>query len=168
MYLKVSLNRHQQFSKKEYYKLQDCLPLIEKAVNGQKFKDRLCKIKKFTSSTLDGQAVYEIFMKGRQVQENSDDFEMDVDLTIYSDPWWKKSNTIGYTYPSTVRTWINRKYFSAFTVAGIAGNISHEFCHKLGFGHTSHWTPERAASIPYFIGYLIEELVNELHKEQFA
>lgn len=132
-------------------------------VNGEKFKEKICKIKKFTSCDHDGQKVYELFMKGRQVGDKSDDFEMDVDLTIYSAPFWKK--TIGYTYPSTVRTWINRKYFLAFTLAGIAGNISHEYCHKIGLDHTFNWTPERAASAPYFIGYLIEELVTELLKE---
>jgi hypothetical protein len=160
MHLKVSLNKHQSFSQKELLKLQACLPLLEKVVNGQKFKERICEIKKFTSCDLNGQQVYEIFMNGRQVGDTTDDREMDIDLTIYST--WPWITTVGYTYANVVRTWINRKFFLAFTLAGIAGNISHEYCHKLGFDHTSHWTPERDASVPYFIGYLIEELVQEM------
>lgn len=145
--------------------MQDCLPYLQRAVNGQKFKDRICQISKggFTSCDLSGAEVYEIFMRGRQVGETSDDFEMDIDLTIYST--WPWVSTIGYTYPSTVKTWINRKFFLAFTLAGICGNISHEFCHKIGFDHTSYWTSVREMSVPYFIGYLIEELVAELIKE---
>lgn len=145
--------------------MQDCLPYLQRAVNDPRLKERLCKIKKgeFTDCTLSGEEVYEVFMRGRQTGESSDDFEMDIDLTIYSTyPWIK---TIGYTYPNTIRTWINRKYFLALTLAEICGNLSHEFCHKLGFTHTVHWTSVRDMSVPYFIGYLIRDLVAEIMNE---
>lgn len=100
-------------------------------------------------------------MLGRQVGDSSDDFEMDIDLTIYYNRW---TSTVGYTTPDTIRTWINRKFFWAFTDGGICGNISHEYCHKLGFTHSFRWTPLRDMSVPYFIGNLIEELVDRILK----
>jgi hypothetical protein len=137
-----------------------CLPLLQKNVNGNKFKDRICEIPKggFTDCTLSGIEVYNIFMRGRQVGEITEDFEMDIDLTIYSARF---SSTVGYTYPSTVKTWINRKFFSVYTTAEICGNISHEYCHKLGFAHKSKWSKSRDMSVPYFIGYLIAQIIEE-------
>lgn len=164
MHLKVSLNNHQNFTRKELEKLQSCLYLLQKAVNSEEFKERLCKIEKFTDSKLNGKKVYEIFMQGRQLHENSDDYEMDIDLTIYH----SNNGTIGYTYPSTFRTWINRKFFLAFTLSGVCGNISHEYCHKLGFVHSRWKWPSRKHSVPYAVGYLLEDICKKIEKKELA
>jgi hypothetical protein len=161
MHLKVSLNKTQNFTKQEYSRLMECLPLLEKAVNSGEFKKRILAIKKFTDCEMSSLEVYETFMKGRQYNETTDDCEMDIDLTIY---YKRFSSAVGFTYPNTVRTYINRKFFWAFTLAGICGNIGHEYSHKLGFDHSYYWTTVRDMSVPYFIGNLIEELVNKLLK----
>jgi hypothetical protein len=102
-----------------------------------------------------------MFMSGRQYNEQTDDYELDVDLTIYHSRW---SSTVGYTYPNTVRTWINRKFFSRYGLAEICGNVAHEYCHKIGFEHSFQPTPSRPFSVPYGIGNLVEELAEKYLK----
>jgi hypothetical protein len=108
----------------------------------------------FSSTNLTNEQVYEKFMKGRQVGDKEDDFEMDIDLTGYR----ARTNTIGYTYPSVVGTWLNKKFLDWYTPANVCGNVSHEYCHKIGFSHDYAWTKQRAHSVPYAIGYMIEEV----------
>ena len=85
---------------------------------------------------------------------------MDVELELYH----QKTNTIGYTYPNTVRIWMNTKYFNKYTPVKVADNLMHEWMHKLGFTHATVWSKERDHSVPYAIGYLVEELAEKLVK----
>jgi hypothetical protein len=104
---------------------------------------------------LSNEEVYQrIFEGAEQMGNTSRNNMMDVELELYQ----QTTNTIGYTYPNTVRIWINKKYFSTYTPVKVADNLMHEWMHKLGFTHATTWTQERDHSVPYAIGYLIEEL----------
>jgi hypothetical protein len=84
---------------------------------------------------------------------------MNVELELYHSP----SKTIGYTFPDTNRIWMNTKYFNRYTPVKVADNLMHEWMHKLGFTHEMKYSERRNYSVPYAIGYLIEELA-EKHK----
>ena len=83
---------------------------------------------------------------------------MDVELELYQ----QKTKTIGYTYPNTVRIWMNKKYFSRYTPVKVADNLMHEWMHKLGFTHEVIWSKDRDHSVPYAVGYIVEELAAEI------
>ena len=158
--LRVTLNRHQNFTEKELAKLTLAIPLIQKVVNSPAFKEEILFFKfknefKFFDTNLSNARVFSTFMGGRQYNETEDDYELDIDLTIYHSRW---SSTVGYTYPNTVRTWVNRKFFSSYGLAEIAGNVVHEYCHKLGFEHSVQPTPSRKYSVPYAVGNIVEGL----------
>ena len=164
--LKVTLNKHQQFTEKEVFKLANALNVLQIVVNSQEFKTRVLAFTyrgefRFFETNLSNARVYDMFMSGRQYNEQTDDYEMDIDLTIYHSRW---SSTVGYTYPNTVRTWINRKFFSRYGLAEICGNVAHEYCHKIGFEHSVHPTPSRPFSVPYGIGNIVEELAKKYLK----
>ena len=53
---------------------------------------------------------------------------------------------------------MNTKFFNPYTPAEVAGNIFHEWTHKLGFDHDVIYTSERNATVPYALGFLIREL----------
>jgi hypothetical protein len=165
--LKPVLNKATNFSLSELKKLKEVLPVLEKAINSNEFK-KWCVEYDFENAydnRMNGNQIYIKLMTGAEVLDPKEDKEMDIDLTIYTVPWYGRGkNVIGYTYPSTMRTWVNRKFFSSYTIAGIAGNLAHEWCHKIGFDHSFYWTSTRSTSVPYAVGYKVEELCERILK----
>ncbi len=70
-----------------------------------------------------------------------------IELEMYYS--WKK--VVGYTYPSSKRIWMNRRFHNKMSVCARAGNIGHERSHKLNYDHTFNKTKYRYLSVPYSI-----------------
>jgi hypothetical protein len=83
------------------------------------------------------------------------DHTMNLELELYYNRW---TSTVGYTYPDTMKIWMNNKFFSGYTPAEVAGNIFHEWTHKLGYGHDFNYSESRDHSVPYALGNIVEEL----------
>jgi hypothetical protein len=69
---------------------------------------------------------------------------------------------IGYTYPTIVTTYANKKYFlsnleSMSGNAAIFANIIHEYLHKVGFDHSFYNNATRRYTVPYAMGDIAEE-----------
>ena len=60
------------------------------------------------------------------------------------------------------RVWTNDKFFTTNSLGKVAGNIVHEWTHKLGFEHDFNSTARRNYSVPYAVGNIIQELVDSL------
>lgn len=72
-----------------------------------------------------------------------------------------KKNVIGYTYPNTRWQWIYSNWFKKMTINEIAGNIAHEWCHKMGYRHNSKDNPTRIYTVPYAVGYFVRDFIGE-------
>jgi hypothetical protein len=153
------------FSSEQEKKVQKAILILKSIINSNVFKERVLNYtyqgeKKFFDNQ--GMSNEEIYFKiiegsekiGNPLKNNT----MDVELELYH----QKTNTIGYTYPNTMRIWMNTKYFDKYTPIKVADNLMHEWMHKLGFTHATTWSKERDHSVPYAIGYLIEELESEV------
>lgn len=145
-------------------KVLKAVQIIKRVIASQEFKDRVLnyqyqgKKQFFDHGGLSNQEVYEKILAGaEQMGNTSQNNVMDVELELYS----QATSTIGYTYPNTVRIWMNRKYFNKYTPVNVADNLMHEWMHKLGFTHATTWSESRDHSVPYAIGYLIEELASK-------
>lgn len=101
-------------------------------------------------------------MSGSEVLLPEKDFEIDVDLTIYKSSWFSRG-IMGYTFPSVMKTWMNRRFLSSDSagLSDVAGNIVHEWCHNLGFNHSHKSLEQRKYSVPYAVGNIIKELCEE-------
>lgn len=109
-------------------------------------------IKQFANS--DGKTNAQIYAsildaaeKLRPIKNNT----MDLEVELY----YAATNVVGYTYSTTPRIWVNTKYFNSYGLNSVAGNLFHEWLHKLGYGHDSSVTAQRPYSVPYAIGYII-------------
>lgn len=105
--------------------------------------------------------IYKKFISGKDLYDQFEDNEMDVDVTLYYNRWTK---TLGYTYPNTRKTWINMSKIDVNEfemMAQVIGNIIHEYMHNLGYGHTAYWTSNRENSVPYAYGYMARDLALE-------
>jgi hypothetical protein len=103
---------------------------------------------------LTNEQIYQLIIDGSETLTPAKNGRMDIELALYQN----SSSTIGYTYPNTTRIWVNTKYFNKYNPVQVADNLFHEWLHKLGFDHALKYSKNRNYSVPYAIGYLVEEL----------
>ena len=146
-------------------KIRSAVEIIKKVIAMKEFKDRVLnfnyKDNNFfvDNNGLSNEQIYQKILDGaEQIGNTSKNNSLDVELELFH----QKTVTIGYTYPNTSRIWMNTKYFNKYTPIKVADNLMHEWMHKLGFTHATTWTKDREHSVPYAIGYLIEELAAKL------
>lgn len=159
-YLKVKGMSLEGFNGLSLQKLQSGFSFMEKVINSEEFRSRVINFKnkrgerKFESNRgLSNEEIYEIFMEGREVLQMDTPGEVNLFLKLYDNPM---SRVIGYTTSKTNLININWKYFKHFKIHEVAANLTHEWTHKLGFGHTS---AKEHDSVPYAIGYIVRDLV---------
>lgn len=152
------------FNEEKEGKMRDALLRAKIVLNSTDFKNRILNHsyngeKTFVDNKgMSNEEIYKTIMDGKEDLLPEIDNEMDLDMTLY----YKNNSTVGYTYPDTIRIWVNDKFFAGYNPGQVANNAVHEWSHKLGFGHDYYNTPERAYSVPYAVGKIIEELVNSL------
>jgi hypothetical protein len=148
------------FNPTQEIKVLKAIEIIKRVVRSQEFKE---KVLQFTykgknqfvdNNGLTNAEIYQKLLEGSEELSPSIDYEMDLELELY----YSRRSTVGYTYPDELKVWINTKFFNTYTPAQVAGNIFHEWTHKLGFEHAYRYSSKRDASVPYALGYLVEEL----------
>lgn len=153
------------FEASDEEKVEAAAALVKAVIRGQKFKDAVVGFtyqgeRKFADNNgLTNLQIYDRLIIAAERLTPARNFTLDAELELY----YEDSNTIGYTYPHTNRIWMNTKFFDRYNAAQVAGNLAHEWVHKMGFTHASAPTPERPYSVPYAVGYIIRELATELY-----
>ena len=79
---------------------------------------------------------------------------MDLGVKMYS----QQSSVVGYTNESITYINVNTKFFNTFGANEVAGNLFHEWLHKLGYDHDSTSTSRRPYSVPYAVGYMVRDI----------
>jgi len=141
-------------------KVQEAADLLKKVIASKEFKDAVINHtyngqKTFVDNGgLTNLQVYNTILAGSEKLSPARNNALDVEIELYSED----TNTIGYTYPTSPRIWMNTKYFNQYTPFEVCDNLMHEWLHKLGFGHSATYNAARPYSVPYAIGYLVESL----------
>jgi hypothetical protein len=156
--LKVKINSASNFSAVELTKLNAAAVILEAVVNSDKFRELVLGFKFSSVYGLTNEQIYALIMSGKEVLSPQEDHEIDIDVIMY----YRWNNVIGYTYPNTLRTWINRRFFKKYSAVDIACNLMHEWMHKVGFDHDYYNTKQRPYSVPYAVGYMIQQLYKEV------
>jgi len=153
------------FPQEQEAKVHKAIELIKKVVTSSEFKDRVLahsyegKKSYVDNKGFTNEQIYQLILEGSETLVPEKNGRMDVELELYQ----QSSTTIGYTYPNTNRIWVNTKYFNKYSPVQVADNLFHEWLHKLGFDHELKYSPKRNYSVPYAIGYLVEELANKYY-----
>lgn len=154
------------FPQEQEAKVHLAVDLIKKVVTSPEFKERIIshtfegKRGFVDNKGLSNEEIYQIIIEGSETLKPGKNGRMDVELELYE----HASRTIGYTYPHTSRIWMNTKYFNKYSPIQVADNLFHEWLHKLGFDHALKYTKSRNYSVPYAIGYLVEELASKYYR----
>ncbi|MDP1821750.1 MAG: hypothetical protein Q8L48_00840 [Archangium sp.] len=158
----VSLGRVTGYSAAERAKLDQATRLIGNVLNSREFRDAVLGATfdgkpGFASETRSPQQVYAAIRAAKENFTSAADGDVDLNVGLESFSWFQRS-TVGYTTPSSDTVTTNRRFFSGFTPAEVAGHLGHEWLHKLGFEHDFKATARRPSSVPYELGELIETL----------
>lgn len=163
--LKVKAMDIQGFDQESLKKLDQSFKLLERIVNSEEFKNRIINFRNIqnqrsfaSSNGLSNEQIYDIFMEGRETLQSNTPGEMNFFLKLY---YRRYSKVIGWTNGSINTININWKFFKNFKPHEVAGNLAHEWLHKLGFGHESAAEHD---SVPYGIGYIVREMGEKLSK----
>jgi hypothetical protein len=157
---KLTIEVHEQinFTDEEKELYRKSVAKAEAALNSKKFYDEFLKLEFTSNKGMSNEEIYLALMSGADLFNKDEDNDIDVFVTMYH----KNNKVVGYTNPSTCRTWVNRKFFSQYDEADIACNLIHEYMHKMGFDHKS---AKEKSSVPYAVGYLLERVIREGHEE---
>lgn len=98
--------------------------------------------------------IYQSILDAAETLQPAKNNRLDVEVELY----YSNNSVVGYTYPTSKRVWVNSKFFSSYGAANVAGNLFHEWLHKLGYGHAASYSTSRDYSVPYAIGYLVAEI----------
>lgn len=149
-----------EFERLDEDKIYKAIEVIKKVVGSKEFRNRVLDYtyqgkKQFVDNKgLSNAEIYQILLEGKEDLRPEIDHEMDLELQLY----YSWTSTVGYTTPGELRIYMNTKFFDSYTPAEVAGNVFHEWTHKLGFTHDSSYSVARDSSVPYAIGYLIRDL----------
>jgi hypothetical protein len=146
-------------------KVLDALDLIRQVIASPEFRKKVLNHgyqgrKRFQYNMgMTNQQIYYKILEGAEKLTPYKNNQMDLKLEFYSD---YESNVVGYTLPQTTKVWINNKYFFKNSTAKVAGNLMHEWLHKLGFHHDREKSTHRKYSVPYGVGTIVKDLAKRL------
>lgn len=148
------------FNETRTIKMNKAIKLLKKVVNGIEFKRRVLEHKYRGETTfvendnLSNSEIFDKIMKGSEEQLVGENKTIDLIVHLY----YSSKNVVGYTYPSKLDIYVNRKYFDPNSLSKVAANLMHEWMHKLGFGHSYYYNSARPYSVPYAIGTMIKDI----------
>jgi len=163
--LKVAIQQTANFNPAELDHLEQSRAVLEKVVNSEEFKQRVIHFTYQGQETyvqnngLTNLQIYNDIMQGAEQlpTPTAANNTMDLYVQLYTSSWFGR-NVIGYTDPSVHTIFMNTYFYDSATPGETAGNLMHEWMHKLGFDHDSSATARRPSSVPYAVGYIAEEL----------
>ncbi len=152
------------FGPEDEKKMKDALARLEIVINSVEFRERVLahefngQLSFNDNDGMTNEEIYEKLMTGHEDLLPVNDQEIDLDMTLY----YSNNSTVGYTYPDTIKIWVNDKFFSGYSLGQVAANAVHEWTHKVGFTHSFRNNASRPYSVPYAIGSIVREMVDNL------
>jgi hypothetical protein len=134
--------------------------IVKKVVATEAFKDKVLNhtfngAKTFANNNgLTNAQIYQSVLDAAERLTPTKNNTLDVGVKLY----YENSSIVGYTNGSITYINVNTKFFDQYSANSVAGNLFHEWLHKLGYGHDSAATAQRPYSVPYAIGYIIRDI----------
>jgi hypothetical protein len=151
---------YMNFTDAQKAKYNKAVALVKKVVATEAFRKKVLNfiyagVKRFSNN--DGKSnsqIYQSILDAAEKLKPSKNNTMDLGVKLY----YEASSVVGYTNPSITYINVNTKFFNNYSVNEVAGNLFHEWLHKLGYGHDSSSTSRRPYSVPYAIGYMVRDI----------
>ncbi|MFL5785654.1 MAG: hypothetical protein ACJ76H_13645 [Bacteriovoracaceae bacterium] len=148
------------FTSAQAAKYNKAIAIVKKVVATTAFRSKVLNfvyngVKQFANNKgLSNSQIYQSILSAAETLKPAKNNTMDLGVKLY----YEASTVIGYTNPSITYINVNTKFFNNFTANQVAGNLFHEWLHKIGYDHDSAATAKRPYSVPYAIGYIVRDL----------
>ena len=148
------------FSSSDEDKYDEAVALVKKVVATEAFKTRVLNhtyngSKQYVQNNgLTNAQIYQAILDAAEKLTPTKNNTLDVGVKLY----YTNNSVVGYTNGSITYINVNTKFFDTYDAHQVAGNLFHEWLHKLGYGHDSSATARRPYSVPYAIGYMIRDI----------
>lgn len=147
------------FSATQENKYNEAIAIVKKVVATEKFRNTILKYSyngtgMFSTTSKSNSQVYQSILDAAEKLTPSKNNTMDLGVKLY----YEDNTVIGYTNGSITYINVNTKFFNQFSANEVAGNLMHEWLHKLGYDHDFDVTARRPYSVPYAVGYLIRDI----------
>lgn len=148
------------FTADQEAKYMAAVAMVKKVVATEAFRTKVLNhtyngVKQFVDNRGRTNAqIYQTILDAAESLQPAKNNTMDVGVKLY----YENSSVVGYTNGSITYINVNTKFFNGYDVNEVAGNLFHEWLHKLGYGHSASATPSRPYSVPYAIGYIVRTL----------
>lgn len=126
----------------------------EEIVNSALFREEMLK-KEFAYTDKTSAEVLEAMLAGSELLIRDANGVWNWEVGFY---YKKRTKVLGWTNASILTVWVNTAKFDYMDDEEVMANIVHEYLHKIGFDHRSakDWK-----SVPYAVGYLVEEIARK-------
>lgn len=148
--LKVKVHALTGADARDEDRISRAVNIIEEAVNSEEFRATILSLK-FTQTNLSSSQVLTKILDATENFSGGEKNSIDLFLDMYEE----RSSTVGWTKPSDKFLHMNRYFHKNYSPEETAGNIFHEWLHKIGFNHSKYNNSQRPHSVPYKLGYLM-------------
>lgn len=141
-------------------KYNKAVSIVKKVVGTESFKKKILNYlysgsRQFANNNGKTNAqIYQSILDAAESLKPIKNNTMDLGVKMY----YAANSVVGYTNPSITYINVNTKFFNTYAANQVAGNLFHEWLHKLGYGHDSAATARRPYSVPYAVGYMIRDI----------
>lgn len=141
-------------------KYNDAVALVKKVVGTEAFRKAVLNhtyngSKQYANNNgLTNSQIYQSILDAAEKLTPAKNNTLDVGVKFY----YTNNSVVGYTNTSITYINVNTKFFNSYDINEVAGNLFHEWLHKLGYGHDSSATTRRPYSVPYAVGYMIRNI----------
>ena len=151
------------FTSTQEEKYEKAIQLVKLVVATEEFRTRVLNFiydgsKQYSNNNgKTNSQIYQSILDAAETLQPAKNNRMDLEVELY----YANNNVVGYTNTGTTQIWVNTKYFDQYRPNSVAGNLFHEWLHKLGYGHDAAATTRRPFSVPYAIGYIIADIAQD-------
>lgn len=148
------------FTSTDEEKYNEAVAIVKKVVATEAFRTQVLNhtyggAKTYVQNNgLSNAQIYQAILDAAEKLTPAKNNTLDVGVKLY----YENNSVVGYTSGSINYINVNTKFFDSYDANEVAGNLFHEWLHKLGYGHDSAATARRPYSVPYAIGYMIRNL----------